>query len=79
MKYCDYIWNKHGKYINMNTNKSMFGPVVLEVACGDNIRFSTETWREEHFKALNFIMSCMRYKQMQDTSFSDFYLMVMTF
>ncbi len=33
VKYCIHIWHKHGKCIKMNTNKPMFGPVVLEIAC----------------------------------------------
>ncbi len=28
-----HIWNQHEKYIKMDTNKPMFGPVVLEIAC----------------------------------------------
>ncbi len=27
------FWNQHGKYSKMNTNKPMFGPGVLEIAC----------------------------------------------
>ena len=27
-----YIWNQHGKYIKMSTNKPIFDPVVLEIA-----------------------------------------------
>ncbi len=27
------IWNQCRKYIKMSTNKAMFGPVVLEIAC----------------------------------------------
>ncbi len=29
--FCTHIWNQHGTCIEMNTNKSMFGPVVLEI------------------------------------------------
>ncbi len=28
----DHIWNQHGKSIKMNTNKPMFGQVVLEIS-----------------------------------------------
>ena len=33
VKHCIHIWNQHAKCIKMNTNKPMFGPVVLEIAC----------------------------------------------
>ncbi len=33
-KYCAQIWNQHAKCIKMSTNMPMFGPVVLEIACG---------------------------------------------
>ena len=29
-----HIWNHHWKCITMSTNMIMFGPVVLEIACG---------------------------------------------
>ena len=31
--YCAYIWNQNGKCIKVNTNKPLFGPVVLEITC----------------------------------------------
>ncbi len=34
VKYCAHIWNQHEKWIKTSTNKPMFGPVVLEIACG---------------------------------------------
>ncbi len=32
-----HIWHKEGKCFKMNTNKPMFGPVVLRIACGISI------------------------------------------
>ncbi len=34
VKYYAHIWNQNDKWITMSTNKSIFGPVVLEIACG---------------------------------------------
>ncbi len=33
LKHYAHIWNQHEKCIKMNTNKPMFGLVVLEIAC----------------------------------------------
>ena len=33
-KYREYIWKQHEKQIKMCPNKTMFGSVVLEIACG---------------------------------------------
>ena len=37
LKFHGCIWNQHGKCIKMNTNKPMFGPVVLEITHGSVI------------------------------------------
>ena len=33
-KKIDHIWNQHGKWIEMSTNKPIIRSVVLEIACG---------------------------------------------
>ena len=37
VKYYAHMWNQHSKYIKMSTNMTIFGSVVLEIACDINI------------------------------------------
>ena len=47
VSYGVHEWNQHKKSIKMSTKKPMFGPVVLEKACGIFVYKTSLLWNLE--------------------------------